>query len=135
MSKETLVIRISFSLWMVVEKMITTIQDGWILVKDLSSPSISESGWSLKFFCHHPSVYYKYLHGIWMVTKGLSWPFTPDVETEADHKRFRIHTQRTRKRSCFQILEKFNVLFTLSSDKMFPPAFAQCKLTLKTRAL
>ena len=38
-------------------------------------PSISESGWSLEVFCNHPTVYYKYLHHIWIVRKGLSQPF------------------------------------------------------------
>ena len=28
---------------------------------------MSESGWSLKFFHHHPTVFSKYLHHIWMV--------------------------------------------------------------------
>ena len=42
----------------------------WTISQQLDSgerPFMSESGWSLKFFHHHPTVFSKYLHHIWMV--------------------------------------------------------------------
>ena len=48
-----------------------------------------------KVYIHQPTRYYKHLHGVWMVTKGLlrSFYVLTDVETDADHKRFRIHNE------------------------------------------
>ena len=64
MGEETLVIRISFSIWMVTEG-----------------------------FRHHTTIYCKYLHPVCMVTKGLSQAFymLTEAETDADHKRFIIN--------------------------------------------
>ena len=50
-----------------------TIQTHWVVAK-----TIHVGFWMVTevFFCHYPTVYCKYLHCIWMVTKGLSQPFT-----------------------------------------------------------
>ena len=48
----------------------------------LSWSSISESGWLLKVFCHHPTIYCQYLHHVWMVTKGLLQPLYVLVNAE-----------------------------------------------------
>ena len=76
-SKETLVICLNLSICFSI----------WMVVKDFLWLSTSESGWSLEVFYQHQTMYCKYLHRIWMVTKGLSWPFymLTDAETDADH--------------------------------------------------
>ena len=91
-SKEPLVIRIGFSvrftIWMDAkgffcdspsplddfESFFVTVKAHWMVVKDLHDHP-PDSGWSLKGFHHHPAVFCKYLHRIWMVTKNLWQPF------------------------------------------------------------
>ena len=68
------------------QKFFKTIQMSWMVVKDHSWPSISESGWLLKvFFSDHPTN----IINFYIFTKGLSRPFS--MLTDVDHKHFGIH--------------------------------------------
>ena len=53
------------------ESFFVTIQTHWMVAE-----TILLGFWMVtEFFCHYQTVYCKYLHCIWMVTKGISQPF------------------------------------------------------------
>ena len=73
------------------QKFFETIQMSWMVVKDHSWPSISESWWLLKiFFCDHlTNIINFYIAFVWW--RKVFGDVLTDTETDVDHKRFRIH--------------------------------------------